>query len=173
MKKIITSVVLASAVAFSGQALAANSAATSNVAVVNVADILHSSQQVADATQKIKDKFAPQQKKIQDAQAKLQDEMAKFDKDGAVMSDADKKKMEDQITSERQNVVKEIAAFQKSLTDAQTKTMKAIFDQLNGVIGTVAKKDGYNMVIDSQFVVYNDEANNITDEVQKAFSSAK
>jgi outer membrane protein len=165
MNKFLTGLVAVAALS-----LVSQSALATDVAVVNVASILQDSQQVKDATQKIKEQFSPQQKEIQDLQAGLADQAAAMQKDEAVMSDEDKAKAAEKMAKDRQDVIQKIAAFQQALNDAQTATMKTIFDALNATISDVAKAGEYDMVIDSQFVVFNDKGDDITDKVQKAFS---
>ncbi|MFN3235333.1 MAG: OmpH family outer membrane protein [Gammaproteobacteria bacterium] len=150
----------------------ANAADDSKIAVVNVGKILHSSAKVKKATDQLKSEFSSRQKKIKAMQGDLQTELDKMKKDASVMSTSDRKKLEDKITTDRQNLIQQISAFQKDLNAAQQKAMKQVFDQLNGVISSVAKKGGYNMVLDKQFVIYSTSTYDITDEVQTAFSKS-
>jgi len=167
MKKLIVVMALGLGFLLGGQAFAADS---SKLAVVNVGEILHSSKQVQAASKALQDKYAARQKTLKSDESALQDMVAKLKKDGAVMKPEDKKKLQSDIEAKRKQLLDSIAAFQKSLSTEQSDNMKAIFDDLNNVIEKIAKQNHIDLVLDSQFVIYNADQLDLTKQVQDAFS---
>ncbi len=177
MKKILgLSLVLSTALAFSGIAIAADGASTStapesSVAVVQIAKVLHDSPQVKKDVEQLKAQFKKDQDAIQAKQDALQKKMADFKKNEAVTSSAEKAKTEKALAEERQALIKEIGDFQQKLTAAQKAMMDVVFKELNEVIQAVAKERHFSVVLDSQFVLYAVPTQDITADVEKAFDA--
>lgn len=172
MKKLIVGLCIA-ALSFCGASAFAAEDAASNVAVVEIAKVLKESPQVKKATNEMKKKFAPKQAKIEAAQKSLQKQMEEASKNASVMSKADKDKLGEKIAADRKALMADITAFQDEVSKAQADAMKKIFDALNMTIQSVAKKHGYNVVLDSQFVVYAAASHDITADVAAAFDASE
>jgi len=144
------------------------------VAVVNVQQVLQQSPRVAALSKKLEGDFKPRQTKIASKQKALQDELEKFKKDSAdtKMAQKDRDAMQKKIAADRSELVKEVVAYQQDLGKEQNKVMQGILNDLNGIVSSLAQKDGYSLVLDSQAVVYK-KSNTIdlTDAVQKQFNS--
>jgi outer membrane protein len=166
MKKAIVLISALCGVVFAGQAMADTS-----FGVVNVGQILHTSSQVEAATKAIQDKFAARQKSVKAEETDLKTSVDKLKKDGAVMKAADKKALETTMQSQRKKLLADIASFQKDLGAAQNASMQTIFADLNKVIKKVATDDKLDLVLDSQFVIYSGDKQDITSQVEKAFNA--
>ncbi len=176
MKKIVgLSLVLSSALTLSGVAMAASTASstTTNVCVVEIAKVLHDSSQVKADVESLKAQFKKDQDAIEAKQTALQKKMADLKKNDAVMSSAEKAKTEKTLADERQSLIKEIGDFQQKLTAAQKVMMDAVFKDLNGVVQSVAKTKGCDVVLDSQFVLYAVPGHDVTADVEKLFDAKK
>lgn len=145
------------------------------VAVVNVQQVLQQSPRVAALSKKLESDFKPRQTKIASKQKALQDELEKFKKDSADTSKMNQKARDDaqkKIAADRSELVKEVVAYQQDLGKEQNKVMQGILNDLNGIVSSLAKKDGYSLVLDSQAVVYKTAVTiDLTDAVQKQFNS--
>lgn len=177
MKK-ISGLALSLSIAFSAVALAGNSFAATETAtvgtkvcVVEIAKVLHDSPQVKKDVELLKAKFKKDQDAIETKQNDLQKDMQDLKKNAAVMSSADKAKKEKTITENRQTLIKEISEFQKKLTTEQKSMMDVVFKKLNGVVQSVAKTKSCDVVLDSQFVLYAVPAQDVTEDVAKAFDA--
>ena len=144
------------------------------VAVVNVQQVLQQSPRVAALSKKLEADFKPRQTKIAGKQKALQDELEQFKKDSAdskKMTQKDRDATQKQIAADRSELVKEVVAFQQDLGKEQNKVMQGIITDLNGIVSSVAKSKGYNLVLDSQAVVFTaDKANDLTKDVEKQFN---
>ena len=174
LTKVLLPVVLSTVVmGTSAFAADASAPAPTNICVVQVANVLHNAPKVQKETEGLKKQFEADQKKLEADQKSLQTKMANFDKEKAVMSKKDKDKAQAEITKSREDLVGRMGAFQQSLSDAQNKVMKEVFDSLNTTMQTVAKDKHCDVVLDSQFVVYATPSHDVTADVQKAFDSQK
>jgi outer membrane protein len=170
MKKVLA--IVSSALLISGTAYAApatTTAASPVIAVVNVQQIFQQSPKIADLNKKLQAQFKGRQEKLIAAQKSLQDELDKFKKEATTMSQKDKDDMQKKIVDDQTNLSKDANAFQQDLSKEQNKIMKGVLSQLNDIISSIAKKNGYTLVLDSQAVVYAAESTDITKQVSGAF----
>lgn len=146
---------------------------TIKVAVVNVQQVLQQSPRVTALSKKLEDKFKNRQTKLNKEQKSLQDELDKFKKESPTMSKSKRETTEKKITSDRSALVKQVVSYQQDLQKEQNKVMQGILEDLNGIVSTIAKKQAYNLVLDSQAVVYTANGNDITKEVATQFNKKK
>ena len=146
---------------------------TMKVAVVNVQQVLQQSPRVADLSKKLENQFKARQTKIGDEQKSLQDAMDKFKRESPTMSQKNRDSMEKKIAADRANLVKEVVAYQQDLQKEQTKVMQGVLGDLNGIVSNLAKDQHYNLVLDSQAVIFAENGNDITKEVEKKFNDKK
>jgi outer membrane protein len=149
---------------------AAMSSGQPKIAVVNVQQVLMQSSRVAEVNTKLQDQFKPRQDKLTAEQKNLQDELDKYSKNSPTMSQKDRDSTEKKIADDKANFLKEAGAFQKEVNAEQNKAMQSILGQLSAVIGELAKKSNYGLVLDSQAVVYSADASDITKDVAKDFN---
>lgn len=171
MKKVLAMV--SSLLLIGGTAAYAAPAATTMagpvIAVVNVQQIFQQSPKIADLNKKLQSQFKGRQEKLIAAQKSLQDELDTLKKESTTMSQKDKDAMQKKIVDDQTNLSKDANAFQQDLSKEQNKIMKGVLSQLNGIISSIAKKNGYTLVLDSQAVVYAAESTDITKQVSTDF----
>lgn len=153
------------------QVYAADTSAQSTIAVVNVQQLFQSSPKIADLNKQLQDKFKSRQDKLMAQQKALQDNMDKFKKESPTMSQKAKDDLQTKINNDQASLAKDASAFQQDLNKEQTKVMKNILAQLNDVIASIAKKNSYSMVLDSQAVIYASDSADITKQVSKEYDS--
>ena len=141
------------------------------VAIVNVQELLQKSPRVASLSKKLEAQFKSRQDTIGAEQKSLQDELDKFKKESPTMSKSDQDKTQKKISDERAALVKKVVQYQQDLQKEQNKVMQGILGDLNGIVSNIAKNQNYNLVLDSQAVIYAGDGNDITKEVEKQFNS--
>lgn len=174
MKKVLA--LVSSIFLISGSAYAAQDATTTpaasplgNIAVVNVQQVFQQSPKIAELNKKLQAQFKPRQDKLVAAQKSLQDELDRFKKESPTMSQKDKDALQKKIVDDQSALAKEASAFQQDLSKEQSKIMKSVLADLNDIISGLAKKSNFNMVLDSQAVIYANDAADITKQVSKEF----
>lgn len=169
MRKLLISVVTAATLfasaAFAAPANAAPATANLKVGVIDVQQILQKSPQIAAINNQLTKEFKPRQDKIVAAQKDLQAEADRLNKNGATMSDADRNKLQDQIIADKANVQGMAISFQRDLQQAQNKSMQDFMNQLTAVVNDVAKKGGYDLILQRAGVPYANNSLDITNQV--------
>lgn len=159
------------------QVYAADTATTTNnnpqltIAVVNVQQLFQGSPKIADLNKQLQNKFKSRQDKLIASQKTLQDELDKFKKESPTMSQKDKDAMQKKINTDQASLSQEATSFQQDLGKEQNKVMKGVLAQLNDIISSIAKKNSYSLVLDSQAVIYSSDSVDITKQVSKEFDS--
>lgn len=151
------------------QAIAAD-ASQFKIAVVNVQQVLQQSPRVAELSKKLEAQFKDRQSKINNEQKALQDSLDKFKKESPTMSAKDRDATQKKIAADRADLVKQVVAYQQDLQKEQNKIMQGILSDLNGIVSSIAKAQNYNLVLDSQAVIYSAEGHDITKEVGDKFN---
>lgn len=173
MKKVLAFVgsLLLAAQVYAAGTPASSSSAPFTIAVVNVQQLFQGSPKIADLNKQLQNKFKPRQDKLLASQKSLQDELDKFKKESPTMNQKDKDAMQKKISSDQAELTKEATSFQQDLSKEQNKVMKGVLAQLNEIISSVAKKNNYSLVLDSQAVIYSADSVDITKQVSKEFDS--
>ncbi len=169
MKKILA--VVSSLLLIGATQVYAADAASPSLAVVNVQQLFQSSPKIADLNKQLQAKFKSRQEKLIASQKTLQDEVEKFKKEAPTMGQKDKDALQKRITNDQANLSKDAATFQQDLNKEQGKIMKGVLAQLNTIIASIAKKNNYSLVLDSQAVIYAADSSDITKQVSKEFDS--
>jgi outer membrane protein len=151
--------------------VAAEDLSNLKVAVVNVQQVLQQSPRVAELSKKLEGQFKARQTKIGDEQKALQDALEKFKKDSPTMSQSARDAMQKKIAADRADLVKQVVAYQQDLQKEQNKVMQGILGDLNGIVSKIAKDQKYNLVLDSQAVIFAADGTDITKDVAKDFNS--
>lgn len=167
---IASALVLAAGVGVS--AYAADAATTSNIkiAVVNVQQVLQQSPRVAELSKKLEGQFKSRQTKINDEQKSLQAELDKFNKESPTMNATDRSSQEKKLSAERADLVKQVVQYQQDLQKEQNKIMQGILGDLNGIVSSIAKQQGFTVVFDAQAVVFAADGSDITKPVADQFN---
>ncbi len=160
IKKLLLSV---SALALLGAANLAV-AAPLKVAVVDLPSLLQSSSQISSMNQKLEKQFGSQKKAAMELREKIQGEIAKLTDTSAKLTDSEKKKLQNDAGKDQQELQSQMMKLQKDVAKAQEDAMKKFADSVNTVADQIAKKDGYDLVLLKQAMLY-PKGTDITAEV--------
>ncbi|MDX1902480.1 MAG: OmpH family outer membrane protein [Gammaproteobacteria bacterium] len=170
MKKILAIGLAMCAVGMTANTYAAD-APKPVIAVVNVQEIFQQSPRISDLNKQLQKQFKPRQDKLIAAQKSLQDEMDAFKKDSATMNQKEKDKLQKKIASDQDSLSKDAGEFQQDLGKEQKRILGGVQTDLNNIIASISKKNGYTLVLDSQAVVFSSDSTDITKDVMKQFDS--
>ena len=141
--------------------------ATTKVAYVETGRVLQKSPQVKAVKDKIKKEFARRDDGLVAEQKQLVKLQEKLLKDGSGMKEAERSRLERDVLSRRRKLKSSQAEFQEDLTLRQNEELGKLRKQIAEIIINVAKKNGYDIVLESG-VIWADKKINITDKVIKA-----
>ena len=162
MKRMSMLVLLAAfLVSLSGAALSAT-----KIAYVEVGKVLQESPQVKAVKEKIRKEFAKRDDQLVAEQKKLKKLKEKLARDGSIMSEAERKRLERDIIARTRKLKNAQSEFQEDLALRQNEELGKLRKLIAEVIVKVAKKGGYDLVLESGVVWANDKVN-ITPRVLK------
>ncbi|BAO44087.1 OmpH/Skp family outer membrane protein [Thiolapillus brandeum] len=148
-------------VSLSGAALSAT-----KIAYVEVGKVLQESPQVKAVKEKIRKEFAKRDDQLVAEQKKLKKLKEKLSRDGSIMSEAERKRLERDIIARTRKLKNSQSEFQEDLALRQNEELGKLRKVIAEVIVKVAKKGGYDLVLESGVVWANDKVN-ITPQVLK------
>jgi len=134
------------------------------IAFVEVPRLLRDAPQVEAVRDKLKKEFSRRNDDLvaqQDQMNKLQE---KLQRDGAIMSDAESKRLERDIISRQRKLKSAQNEFQEDLALRQNEELGKLRKVIGEIIVQVAKDDQVDLVLESG-VVYASDRSNITDKV--------
>lgn len=162
LKKVtLFSLLALSLVTMSGAVLAA-----SKIAYVEVGKVLQDSPQVKAVKEKIRKEFSKRDDQLVAEQKKLKKLKEKLKRDGSIMSEAEVKRLERDIIARTRKLKNAQSEFQEDLALRQNEELAKLRKAIAEVIVKVAKKGGYDLVLESGVVWANDKVN-ITKQVLK------
>lgn len=135
------------------------------VGIIDMQMIMQKSTQIAAINEQLSKDFKPRQEKLVATQKSLQDEANKLSKDAAVMSAADKTKAQEKFNKDRADLQNNMLSFQRDVAAAQNKAMEGFMKQLNNAVGSVAKTNNFDLVLQRAGVPYFKETMDVTQQV--------
>ena len=163
--------ILVGALALAG-AVSVAQAEIGKVAVVNVQQLMQQSPRVATLSKNLEAQFKARQGKIAAEQQNLQNALEKFKKESPTMKQADRDAMQKKMAADRADLVKQVVAYQQDVQKSQSQAMQSVMGDLNSVVSSIAKSQGYSIVLDSQAVLFS-QGSDITADVAKQFNDKK
>lgn len=169
-KLFVAAIVVVTVACFSGAAFAA---AATKIGVIDVQQILRSSKAGNKATKNLDAKMASYQSKFKGEGEKLKELQAEIKKKSSVWSEEKKK-------AKLHDFQKAAAALQQKTKDAEFEMKQArdqelapLFKTLQGVVDSYGQKNGFAVIIEKMpGIPFVNPANDITDEITKAFNKA-
>lgn len=142
--------------------------AANKIAIANVANIFQQSAQRAETIKQLEYEFKDRATELEMMEHDLQLKMQTLQKDGSTMTDNDRNELEKSLVSQREIFSNKAKIFQQENHARQTEERDKILDIIYSAVKNIAKKENYDIVIDTNAVVYsNSKIKDITDSVIK------
>ncbi len=161
LNKTLTAFLTALLLFSAGQATAAD---TYKVAFVEVARLMRDAPQVEAVRKRLKKEFARRDEDLVAQQKQVKKLEEKLQRDGAIMSEAEAKRLERDILSRSRKIKSSQTEFQEDLALRQNEELGKLRKVIAEVITQVAKEDKIDVVLEAGVVYVSDRAN-ITDKV--------
>lgn len=136
-------------------------AAELKVGVVNVRQLMEDSPQARAATRAIEDEFAPRKRELENLQKELKARDEKFQREAAVMSEADRAKAERDLRETQRDFQRRAQQFQEDVNVRQNEEIGRMQRTLLEEIQTYAKAQNYDVIL-GDGVLYAKDAINVT-----------
>lgn len=149
---------------------AGNASAALRIAVVRSSALIQDSPQYLAAQASIKSEFS-RRKATLDAQAKkLDDDIQTFKKNADVMTPDERESKQNALITRQNDLRFQEDKFRQDLETTDREKTKQLLQQIQGVIISVAKQEGYSLVLEDP--VYATPSIDITDQVLKRLKSS-
>ncbi len=139
-------------------------AAELKIGFVNAARVLEEAPQADAARTRLEKEFSPRDKKLVDTQKKVRKLEEKLTRDGAIMSETERRKLERDILSQQRELKRSQEEFREDLNIRRNEAFDTLRRRVFEVINDIAKAEKYDLVI-SDGVVYANERTDITGKV--------
>ncbi len=146
-------------------------AAGSDIAVVNMQRVISASNQGKAAQSELKSLIEKYNAKLLAMKKKIMQVQADLKNNGSIMSADEKAKKTKEFETEISNFSSEEKHVQGVMSQKRFELLKGIVNKATSIVSSIAKKDGYIIVIDSRGVVYKTGSINITDKVLSEMNS--
>jgi outer membrane protein len=135
-----------------------------NVVFVNSARIVEQAPQAKAAQEKIEKEFSSRKDELIAAQKKLKSAQEKLERDGAVVSEAERRKLEREVVTQQRELQRSQEAFREDLNIRRNEEFAKLQREAAKAISGIAEAEGYDLVLEAGVVYASDRAD-ITDEV--------
>ncbi len=146
-------------------------AAEVKLGFVSIAKILNSAPQAESASKRLEQEFAPRQKGLVEAQKALRKEEEKLSKDGAVISESQRRKLESEIRNQARELKRTSDEFREDFNLRRNEELGKFQKQVLEVINSVAKEEGFDLVINDSATLYFSPQVDVTEKVLKRLNS--
>ncbi len=152
--------------------LSASAQGTSSgkIGFINTERILKESLPAKAAQQKLQSEFSQREKDLQASAARIKALSDKLEKNGPVMSDADRAAAQQQLADMNRDFQRKQREFGEDLNAKRNAALAQVLDQANKVVKQVAEQGNYDIIF--QDAVYVNPRIDITDKVLKALDAS-
>ncbi len=146
-----------------GFSIAAN--AEMKVAVVDVQQAILGSEQAKRLLSQIQEEFKSDEEAIRDIQTEAAALLERAQKDAEVMSDSEKRKLQQQIEGKNNDFVYHRQKLQKAIEDRQAELFEGIDEKVRRAIEALVLDDDYDLIIPRGAALYVGDLYDITRKV--------
>ncbi|HEY6599465.1 MAG TPA: OmpH family outer membrane protein [Pseudomonadales bacterium] len=155
-----------------GSTFAADAAGL-KLAVVNVQRAIGESEEAKVLIAKLESDLAADNTAVKNLNSQVTQLQEKLVKDGDVMSDAEKRKLQQEIETKQADLQFQVNKLQKVVNERQQEILSQMAPKLDAVLKDIIAKEQYDLVIHRQNVLYVDAKHDITTQVTEALNQKK
>ena len=144
--------------------LPAHAADQVRIAFVNTPKILKEAPQAQNARERLKSEFAVRDQNLVESANELRKLEEKLSRDGAVMSETERRDLEREIVSERRELQRSRDEFTEDFNIRRNEEFAKLQRKVAKAIVDLAKKEGFDLILEAG-VVYASDKVDITDQV--------
>jgi outer membrane protein len=155
-----------------GSTFAADAAGL-KIAVVNVQRAIGESEEAKTLIAKLESDLAADNTAVKNLNSQVTQLQEKLVKDGDVMSDAEKRKLQKEIEDKQADLQFQVNKLQKVVNERQQEILGQMAPKLDAVLKDIIAKEQYDLVVHRQNVLYVDPKHDITTQVTEALNQKK
>tara|TARA_R110002072_G_scaffold51389_1_gene137844 strand:- start:30252 stop:30737 length:486 start_codon:yes stop_codon:yes gene_type:complete len=135
------------------------------IAVVDVQGAILQSEEAKRLLQQIQTEFKSEEEEIRKIQSEAAAMLQRLQKDAEVMSDVEKRRIQQQIESRNNDFVYLRQKLQRQIEERQQELFAGIDGKVQKAIEELVKKEDYDLILPRQAALYVNEIYNITRKV--------
>ncbi len=139
-------------------------AAELKIGVVNAPKVLEQAPQAEAARVRLEQEFSPRDKAMQASQKELKELEERLGRDGAIMSETERRKLERDIISRKRDLQREREEFTEDLNIRRNEAFEKLRQRVFEVIVNLAETEKYDLIL-SDGVVFASDNVDITETV--------
>jgi len=143
------------------------------IAVVNVQRAIGESEEAKALIAKLESDLAADNTAVKNLNSQVTQLQEKLVKDGDVMSDAEKRKLQKEIEDKQADLQFQVNKLQKVVNERQQEILSQMAPKLDAVLKDIIAKEQYDLVVHRQNVLYVDPKHDITTQVTEALNQKK
>lgn len=143
------------------------------IAVVNVQEAISQIPQAATLMQTLETEFKDQKAVIEQLQKDLTFEDENLKRNGSLMSEKEKTELQTKMSGLYQQYQVKVKEFQQTVSMRKNEETNKLLALVTQAVDNIAAKDGYDLVISKQAVVFSKPETNITSKVVEQVSKLK
>lgn len=160
----LSALILTSSV-FASQAQAA---APEKIGYVATAQIMAKIAQDDKINEKLRAEFKDQVAAVKAVEDKLKKGIEKLQRNGELMSESERTKLQQELQGLDQDLQAKVTKLREQERKRAAEEQRKIAQKLQKAIEALAKKEGYDIIIDRQAVLFASPADDLSDKVLKA-----
>lgn len=139
-------------------------AADLKIGFVNAPKVLEQAPQAEAAQKALQKEFSPRDKAIIEGQKEVRKLEDKLARDGVIMSEKERRKLERDIVSRKRDLKREQEEFREDLNIRRNEAFEKIRNIVRDAINEIAKTEKYDLIV-GEGVIYADGRIDITDKI--------
>lgn len=143
------------AIALAGALFLAGSV-QAKVAVVDTAKVFKEYQKTKDSTERLEKELEDKKNELQKMGAELETEKSDLDRQKGILSESKYKKLEEKFNKKQDAFREKYRETQTALMDKQRTLTQNILNDVKDIVGAIAKREKYELVLDKESVLYAD-----------------
>ncbi|MDO4232979.1 MAG: OmpH family outer membrane protein [Lautropia sp.] len=163
------SALLAASMVVVASPVAAQATSGARIGFVSTERIMRDSAPAKAAQAKIEKDFSRRDKEIQELASRLRTQSERFEKDGAVMSDADRTRRQRELSDMDRDLQRRQREFREDLNQRRNEELSSVLDKANRAIKSIAEREKFDLIL--QDAVYISPRLDITDDVIKQLNA--
>lgn len=141
--------------------------AAQKIAYINTAKVFQALPQREVELQKMQDEFKDRANELKSLKEEIKTKVEKLKRDSSLMSSDEVEKLRIDIGQLDSTYKIKAQALDKASTQAEAQAKHKLFKIIQNAVAKIAKKEGYDFVIDVQMMQYGNSAYDISDQVIK------
>jgi len=141
------------------------------IGFVSTERIMRESAAAKAAEARLTQEFAKRDKELQELGAKLKAAADKLDKDGPILTEADRTRQQRELQDMDRDFQRRRREFQEDLNQRKNEELQSLLEKAQRIVRQIAEQEKYDVIL--QDAVYVGPRADVTDKVLKTLDSAK